>query len=366
MTLPAAVRERRERLSHAAQLVDDVVFRLARQGLVRASPGTVTELQALAQTAHTAGMIDCERAITALATLVGHHLGRDPNFREPRYARRLLEVRALAERARGALDAAVDPRDATELLGVARRSYAEVEGVLHVQAVAAVGWVTDSDFVGATVHLRSGETAYTISTARPVGPFGNDPRRLYRQFAAESLDHTVQQLAHGAHVFEHAKVSHDRRLSLHSNLVVRSAPFSGAIWRSLTVGSWSEALDRLQAGGDRVELLITDLRWGPCLVDEQRSVAEVDLTDARAAVARVVVPLRPENNLLVDNLTTLGRRADRRPMGVFGPVWATPAGIRFTPWTAVYAAPVELRIGRRSLAVDEVHLGLEDLERVTP
>lgn len=143
--LGKAAAERRERLGEAVTTVERVLFRLARQGLSRASPTTVSELQALAQTAHAAGMVRCERDLAALATTVRHYLDRDPNFRERRYTDRLTRVLLRNAAARGVFDEGGDPRDAREALGEARRTYVPADRVLHVQALGAAGWVTDSD-----------------------------------------------------------------------------------------------------------------------------------------------------------------------------------------------------------------------------
>ena len=57
--------------ANTASVVCDWVGR-ARQGLMRASRAAVTELQALVQTAHNAGMVKLERTLEGLATTIEH------------------------------------------------------------------------------------------------------------------------------------------------------------------------------------------------------------------------------------------------------------------------------------------------------
>lgn len=371
--LGKAAAERRERLGEAVTTVERVLFRLARQGLSRASPTTVSELQALAQTAHAAGMVRCERDLAALATTVRHYLDRDPNFRERRYTDRLTRVLLRNAAARGVFDEGGDPRDAREALGEARRTYVPADRVLHVQALGAAGWVTDSDFVGITVHLRCEGRVLTLANARPVAYFGNEPRRLFRQPFSDRIDVSVEELAHGAHTLEGARLASDGRLSLSPEGAVRPAAWTARAWEGRVAERWSEAVGVLRTlcrdpldGGASALLMLRPFGWGPVRVDEIQGAAHATLRDDRDAVVRIQVPLRPENNLLIDNLITLGRRPDLRPDGLFGRLAATARGLVFEPMTAIYDRPVTLsgrgRVKRRD--VDEVHLGLEDVERV--
>lgn len=350
--------------------MDRVVFRLARQGLGRASPATVTELQALAQTAHAAGMVRCERAIAALATTVEHYLARDPNFRAPRYTERTLRVLDLNRAAREAFETGEDPRDQKALLGEARRTYEALERVLHVQPLAVSGWVTDSDFVGITVHLHAEGRVLTLANARPVGVFGDQPWRLYRQPLSEYIDVSMEQLAHGAHTLEGAKLASDGRLTLSREARVRAAPWSSKAWDGRVTERWAEAVEMLRSRQDSEEvgelLMLRPAAWGPVRVEEVDGVAHGSLRDGAGATVRIRVPLRPENNRLIDNLLTLARRPELRPDGLVGRLSATRAGLVLMPITATYDRPVELagrgRMPRKT--VDEVHLGLEDVERV--
>ncbi|MCB9670289.1 MAG: hypothetical protein H6734_12505 [Alphaproteobacteria bacterium] len=364
---PAA--ERLERLGDAVDTIDRALFRLARQGLIRASPATVVELEALVQTAHNAGMVRAERDLSALATTVQHYLDRDPNFRDSRFVERMTRALLRVDAARAAFARGGDPRDEKAALGEARRTYEPLDRVLHVQALGAAGWVTDSDFVGITVYLRADGRILTLSNARPVEYFGNEPRRLFRQLLSDYISISLDDLAHGAFTIERAKLAADGRLSLSSDVAVRSAPWSGKAWDGLMADRWMDAVEVLRGqardpldGGASGLVMLRPSAWGPVAVDEAQSTAGLVLEDGGGAKVAVRVPLRPENNLLVDNLLTLGRRADLRPAGLFGRLTAGARGLFLEPFTAVYDAPVTL--GRRKKTVDEVHLGLEDIEGV--
>lgn len=351
--------------------MDRALFRLARQGLSRLSPAAVAEFGALAQLAHHAGLVRIERELEALGTMVERYLARDPLFHAVRLLELVNRVWLLNRAARAALATGADPAEHGAALGEARRSYEPVPEALTVQAVGARGWVTDSDFVGITVMLRCGDRLLQASNARPCVYFGREPLRLLRMPLSETLGMTVQQLAHGSFVFDGAKLSADGRLSMHAGLHVRPAAWQGSSYAGLTAATWDALVELLRAASSSPiaadagrMVLIEPVGWSPVDVDEKRSEARATLTDRVGATLVMRVPLRPENNLLVDNLQILARRADLRPPALFGRASAV-GGLSFQPWTAVYGVPVRFR-GPPDLRVNEVHLGLEDLERVTP
>lgn len=360
-------RERLDRLGKAVHKVERVLFRLARQGLDRASPATVVEVEALAQEAHLAGMVKVERELTSLAANLTARLERDPNLRETRLLGRVGRVWAFTAEARAAFQRGTDPREEKDALGEARRAYALWEKPVGVQTLGAAGWVADSGFMGVTLHLAGPDGLFTLAAARPTDVFGQDPGRLYRTYPHEAVDQTLEDLAHGSWILENAKVSGDGRLSLHGGLRVHEAPFNQHAWDGRVANTWREAVDLLRRHdpllAEGALLQVRPSAWGPMKIDETASLASVSLLDGSGARLDVRVPLKAHNNLLIDNLQTLQRRADLRPDGVFGRVTASPAGLRLDPLTAVYDQPVTLQ-RRRNRIVDEVHLTLEDLERV--
>ncbi|MCB9679419.1 MAG: hypothetical protein H6737_30220 [Alphaproteobacteria bacterium] len=369
--LSRAAEAKRERLGEGVARVDRVLFRLGQQGLARLSPATVTELEALVQTAHNAGMVRVERELSALATQVQRYIDRDPLFHMPGYLDALNRVWLLNAEAQRAFDTGADPAELKDALGEARRTYELQAEPLEVQAMGAAGWVTDSDFVGITVYMRCGERVLQVSNARPSAYFGNEPRRLMSMGISEYVDVTIQQLSHGAFRFRNAKLSGDGRLSVHQDLEIEPSPWRGAsVYEGCSADSW-DALSALlrdstvhpvSAGGSRL-VLVEPASLSVVTVDEKAQLARMDLVDARGAKLEARVPLRPENNQLVDNLETLQRRPELRPPAFFGRASAS-GGLSFFPMTAVYGTPVRLR-GRQEMRVNEVHLTLEDLEKVT-
>ena len=378
--LSKAARDKLERLGDAVGTVESLLFRLAQQGLTRLSGASVTELRALVQTAHNARMVTIERELEALATQVQRYLDRDPLFRADRYLSSLNRLWLLNHQARGAHAKAVaeqlDVRELTEVLGEARRTYTRVEGPLELQAMGARGWLTDSDFVGVTVWMRlvsegTPTEILQVSNARPAAYFGTDPRRLLRMGLSEYVDVTIQSLSHGAFTFHDAKRSADGRLSVHSGLEVVPSAYRGAqVYADCTADRWDGLAELLRdasvhpvrGGGGRL-VLVEPVAMTDVVLDEKRQEARCALLDARESRLEVRVPFRPENNLLIDNLETLARRSDLRPAAYFGRASASGGHLVFEPMTAVYGVPVGLRT-RPPLTVNEVHLTVEDLERV--
>jgi hypothetical protein len=378
--LSNAAREKLDRLGDAVQTVDRLLFRMGQQGLSRLSGTSVTELRALVQTAHNARMVTIERELEALATQVQRYLDRDPLFRSDRYLASLNRLWLLNHRAgvayRKAVEEQTDVRELTDVLGEARRTYTLVEEPLELQALGARGWLTDSDFVGVTVWMRRitpegpGEILQ-VSNARPASYFGTDPRRLMRMGLSEYVDVTIQSLSHGAFVFHDAKRSADGRLSVYSGLEVVPSAWRGAmVYADCTVDRWDglaallrdDSVHPVRGGRGRL-VLVEPVGMTAVETDEKRQEARCTLLDGRDAALLVRVPLRPENNLLVDNLETLVRRPELRPPAFFGRASAVGGQLVFEPMTAVYGVPVTLRT-RPAMTVNEVHLTVEDLERV--
>ncbi len=378
--LSKAAADKLDRLGEAVETVDGVLFRLGQQGLSRLSGTTVTELRALVQTAHNARMVRVERELEALATQVQRYLDRDPLFRADRYLSLLNRLWLMNHRARvayaEAVQAQTDVRELTDVLGEARRKYTLLDAPLELQAMGARGWLTDSDFVGVTVYMRvldGGEPGeiLQVSNARPASYFGTDPRRLMRMGLSEYVDVTIQSLSHGAFTFHDAKRSADGRLSVYSGLEVVPSAWRGAVvYADCSVDRWDGLAELLRGtsvhpvrgGGGRL-VLVEPRSMTSVQLDEKRQEARCALLDARDSRLEVRVRMRPENNLLIDNLETMVRRPERRPPAFFGRASTEDGVLVFEPMTAVYGVPVQLQ-GRPPMSVNEVHLTVEDLERV--
>lgn len=364
--LPRAAVNRRERLQEALELTETALLRLGRQGLTRLSRSSVTELQALVQAAHNGRLVKLERTLEQLATTVEHYLDRDPNFRPERYVERLNRAWLLLEVGQRVLATGHNPSDHPAHLGEPRRTYVEQADPLVVQALGASGWVTDSGFVGITVHLKGPDRIYQLANARPVDWFGNEPVRLLRQPLSDALDLAIQDLAHGAFRLHHARVSWDGRISASGDLFVEPAAWSSAAYAGCAADSFAEAAALLSGGMSPLEgapsrlVLITCHRWEPVRVDPKAGLASLVMRDPAGVALSLEVPLRPENNLLIDNLELLSKRPALRPEALFGRL-RVAGGLRFEPMTAVYAAPIKVNSRRQSLEVNEVHLNLEPL-----
>ena len=372
MSLNKRDRDTLTRMGEAFDRIDDTLRGLTLQGLQRTSTTTSDELQALGQLAHHAGLIHVERSLAVLVTLLGRYRGRDPVFRSSEWLSGVNRAWMHNTRARTAWTKAVHPDELLPVIGRARRKYEDVDQPLEVQAVGAAGWVTDSDFVGVSVSLFDvGDgRMYQASIARPAMYFGTDPRRLLRQDLSDHHVLRFQDLAHGAWVLRGAKVSDDGRLSLHQNLTFEMAAWRGAqAYSSLHCVDWISVMDRVRAHG------LDPLRGnGPTLVyvepsqvsrlrvEHKRSVATARMSDASGAVMSLRVPLKSENNTLVDNLEYLSAHRDWQPDGWFGAVYVAGGQLCFAPRTALYHQGVLLPIPQVQ-RVNEVHLSLEYLPK---
>jgi hypothetical protein len=95
-------------------------------------------------------------------------------------------------------------------------------------------------------------------------------------------------------------------------------------------------------------------------INEVHARVTAEIVDRTGAVLKVVVPVRPENDQLVENLVRLSTPGAPRVLGVFGRAWLAGGDLGFLPITATFEAPVTLR-ARRGVAVHELHLSIERL-----
>lgn len=393
--LNKAERAKLERMGEAFDRIDRLLLRLAQQGLQRMSRSSTDELKALEQLAHNAALISIERQIEILGTLVERYLDKDPLFRSDEYMATINRVWLLTSMARKRHAAGQTPDQMIDLLGEARRSYEDVSENLVVQPLGASGWVTDTDFVGVTIYFFVKDkpgVIYQASNCKPCAYFGRDPRRLLHESTSEHLNYSIFDMAHGAYEFRRAKVSSDGRMSLHKDLMVLKAPYIGArAYQAIAVRSWVELVERLRSselhpvgGAGSALVYIEPTIYGDLVIDDKNARATADLADERAAVMQIEVPLREENNLLVDNLERLlgsrsagsegpsGRRRKRAtqpsgaklktPDALFGRASVSDGKLKFFPMTALFNGSLVYRHDRR---VNELHLTLEDTSEYT-
>lgn len=352
-----------DRMASAFDRLDGTLRDLCRQGLQRLSRPAVGQLQAAELVAHHAGLVKVERELAALQTLATRYLDRDPLFRAAEWLGAINTAHEHVAAAKAAWRPGIHPDALAGVTGVARRSYEPVDRPLEVVAIGASGWVTDSDFVGVTVWLRESATGalFQASVVRPVAYFGDDPRRL---LYGEISDHhalTLLDLAHGGWVLDGARASTDGRLSLHRELRLEPAPWTGAAaYADRFAPDWLSLVERLR--GDEVEgrdLVYVEPRdVSRVVIDEKQSVARFRLSDANGAWLVAHVRLAKHANALVDDLMQLTSDPALRPDGWFGRAWVAAGELRFLPHTALYREPrlLELR-GKRE--VFALHLGLE-------
>lgn len=364
--LPKRIVDLLARMGAAFDRIDAFLLRMGVQGVQRLSRSSVDELGALKQTAHNAGLVNISRELEALATQTTRYLDRDPTFDMGAFVGGINRIWLLNRAARARHATGALPEDMLDLNGRARRSFTILDTPLDVQALGAFGWVTDSGFVGVTVHCRAeGRAPVVLSVARPTMHFGSDPQMLYGFELNAALDQTARDMAHGAHRLTRAKLSSDDRLSMHAEMSIGAAPYlGGRAYDDHRVSDWRAIVERIRAAdaspvqrSDGVLVLVEAVSMSAMIGDRVRAVSEATLRDARGAPLSVHVPMRRENNLLIDNLEHLARQPG--PKSLFGKAWIADEALRFIPYTAVYATPQKLqRFGR---PVHGVHLSLEVL-----
>jgi hypothetical protein len=372
--LPMRTRDLMERQRDARRRVGDLLLTLGRQGLQRLSKSSEEEIRAVATTAHNARLVRVSRGLEALATVASRYLDRDPLFRTGGWVSRINQLWLLHREVGRRLDAGSLPEELEDLVGVPRRTFTPVDGLVEVHCLGASAWVTDSDYVGVSLYLYAPASGRMLqaAAARPTMYFGTDPGRLWTQPISDSLALTVQELAHGAWALDHVRISHDGRVSLHAELGATPAPEVGSqAYAAVSVPDALAAVDRVAAAEldplaqeGPVLVCIEPGSWGRLEIDDKHARAVLALRDLRGAPIEVHVPLREENNLWVDNLSTLTGTV-LRPDALFGRVSVVGGALRLEPWTALYHEPVTLQVRRQRLQVHQVHLSVESLDRVS-
>ncbi|MEQ1571778.1 MAG: hypothetical protein ABMA64_39490, partial [Myxococcota bacterium] len=352
--------DRRERVER----VEAWLRRTLDAGLERAGAGDVEEARELARTAHHARLVRLERELAGAATQLERYLRRDPSFSLPAWVATLGRLDQLARATARHLDHGEG--DADTLLGVMRRVYEPLAGTIEVAALGASGWVSDSGFCGITIHLwdRRAGRPWLASVARPVAVVGSDPRRLLFHPISEVTPLTLHELAHGGHVLDDVRVSSDGRLSLHTQLVATpAAPCRPDDYRAYAVGGAAEVVDRLAAeaigalGGGSALVFVDGCAVRDVAIDPTAARGSATVVDGAGARLEVSVPVRPETDLLLENLA---RVAQRGRVGLFGRAWLRGASVGFEPYTAVFDAPVRLSV-RRGTEVQAAHLSIEPI-----
>lgn len=371
--IPKKIADQIERMADAFESIDGLLFRLGQQGLQHASLASVDELMALKQTAHNAGLATIARDLEALSLYLSRYVGRDPLFEMRRFSQTLNRIWLLNRKARALREAGALPADMVPVIGRARRTFELVEAPLIFQALGAQGWVTDSGFVGITLYCHVAEQPMLqVVTARPTMYFGQDPRRLRNTPPNDALAHTLSSLSHGGWQVSQAKLSSDRRLSLHKDCVIEAAPYTGVrAYADYEVESWMAIVERLQLAalhpteaGEQTMVCVRPARWGSLETDSKRARVTGILWDEAGAELEVEVALTTGNNWLIDSLEMLfnGRKLPRRsslgrPDALFGRAWVADGRLRFLPFTGLYSRAV--RLAGQGEKVHELHLGLE-------
>jgi hypothetical protein len=240
--------------------------------------------------------------------------------------------------------------------------------------------VSDTDFVGVTIYfyVDGKDEIYQASNCKPCMYFGRDPRQLLNQSISDYVTFSISEMAHGAFKLERAKVSRDGRLSLHKDLKVSKAPYLGIrAYRALAARSWVELVDRLRSGelhpvggAEAALVLVEPEAYSKVAIDEKNARATAELADARGAKMLLEVPLRPENNFLVDNLEVILNPKNRLiPSALFGRAWLAEGRLKIFPYTAIYGGAAiddtrEERRGAVAAGVNELHLALEAAKKV--
>lgn len=377
--LSKAERDKLARMEEAFDKIDQLLFRLALQGLQRMSRSSAIELKALEQTAHNAGLVTIKRQLETLITYVERYLDRDPLFTMQSYMSAINRIWLLNNMARRRHAMGQTSEEMADVIGEARRSYTELKEPLLLQPLGATGWVTDTNFVGITVYFYADgkpDMIYQASNTKPCEYFGDDPKRLLNMDISDYVKFTISDVAHGAFVFERAKVSRDGRLSLHKDLKVKQAPYIGArAYEALAVKNWIELTTRLRnaevhpaLSAEPSLVFIEPAQYGKLTIDDKHALAYCELFDQNGASILLEVSLRKENNLLVDNLELmLGKKRKLLPNALFGKAWVADGRVKFFPYTGIYHSVVQpdeksKKKQAKNIARNEIHLTLESLK----
>ncbi len=357
-----------ERVGPALDAIGALLQRLVEHGLQRATASALVEVRAVAQQAQQARLVNLERELTALASLLERYLARDPLFRPGQWVAGCNRVWLQVGATRRALGSAEASGDLEAVAGVPRRRYEPHPGLIDVQAVAADGWRTDSGYVGVTVHLWwAAESRWLQATnVRPEALVGPVPARLARMSISEDVPMALGELSHGAWTLDGACLSADGRVSLGRGLVmIPGAPMGRRALDALHVPTAAAIVDRLLAaeldpirGVGSTLVYLEPVAFTDVRVDDTRGRALGGVRDAEGAVVAVHVPIAPENDALIDNLEALGKQW--RPDGLIARAWLARGELQLHPISAVFAEPVKLK-GVRQPA-HEVHLTFEALE----
>ncbi|MEM6931399.1 MAG: hypothetical protein AAF602_31005, partial [Myxococcota bacterium] len=148
MTTHAERDSRLDKVGPALDQVAQLLRRLAEQGWQRATPLTLREVGTAAQVAHHARLVNLERELGRLETLLRRYLDRDPSFSPTSLLQAFNRLWLLDRATRGILREAVSVSDLEAVAGTPRRTYVPQDGMLDVVVLGARGWVTDSGFVG--------------------------------------------------------------------------------------------------------------------------------------------------------------------------------------------------------------------------
>ncbi len=371
MTQSTTERDRRlERVEPALDQVRTLLRRVAEHGWQRVTPLTLREVRTVAQVAHHARLVRIERELTRLETTLERYISRDPSFTPSALLRTMNRLWLLELATRAVVPDAVEVADIESVAGTPRRTYHPQDGMLDVVVAGARGWVSDTGFVGVTAHLweRATDRWLEATMARPDRMVGPDPARLLRMPLSDATPLTMQEFCHGAWTLDDVRLSSDARVSLHRELVVipTAIPPRQALSR-IAVRDLQAIVDRLEAapsgpldGHPQALVYLEEIRIERPLVDETRARVRAAILDRHGHRLDVTVPLRPEHDVLIDNLEQCATPA-WAPDGLLAEATLGRETIGLSPISAVFSRPVN--VGRRVKSAHLVHLTVEPLKR---
>lgn len=359
-----------DRVEPALDQARRLLQQLAEQGWQRTTPQTLREVRATAQVAHHARLIRIERELAKLETQLVRYLSRDPSFSPSGMLATIHRVWLLEQATRPVLATATQVRDLEAIAGTPRRTYVPVDGMIDVAVVGARGWVTDSGYVGVTAHLwhRDEQRWLEATMARPDHLVGPDPARLLRMPLSDATPLTFQEFCHGAWTLDDVRLSSDGRVSLHRDLVVipTAIPTQQGLGQ-LAAADLGAVVDRLESvphqpldGWPSALVYLEAVRLESPMVDETRALVRAAVVDRHGHRLEVRVPLRPEHDVLIDNLELCATPA-WSPDGLLAEVSLARDRLVVSPISAAFARPVS--VGRRVKSAHLVHLTVEPLKR---